>query len=362
MKTPDNNSLPIGMFADTVIDQMRTPLIVLDASLRIQYVNQAAEQFISNTRHHICGHPIFDWIEVEETSLRSQLEQALSGSPLFHRRASLMIGGTRRVVSDYAITTYEQAHVSYVLLEILPFDRFARIERSNERRSRTEQMHELARGVAHEIKNPLGGILGSAQLLERELKANEQRDYTGIIIDEVQRLGRMVDQMLLPGSLPEFEQTNIHEVLEHSLRIVGLSDYEGVDFRRDYDPSLPSIEADREMLIQAVLNIFRNAMEAVSSSMAPRICVKTCITPKLTIDSRMHRQVISILIQDNGCGIPPELHDSLFLPLTKGHNGGTGLGLSIAHHVVSIHGGMIEFRSSPGDTCFTLHLPLTETG
>lgn len=348
------------MFADTVIDQMRTPLIVLDADLMVVYVNQAAEQFISNSRQHICGHPIVDWIEVEETSLRTQLEEALKGSPLFHRRASLRIGGHRLVVSDYSITNYEQGSAQYLLLEILPFDRFARIERSNERRNRTDQMHELAREVAHEIKNPLGGILGSAQLLEREINAHEQRDYTGIIIDEVQRLKRMVDQMLLPGSLPQIETTNIHEVLEHSLRIVGLADFDGVNFRREYDPSIPSIQADREMLIQAVLNIFRNAMEAVSDSMAPRICVKTCITPKLTIDARMYRQVISILVQDNGCGVPAELYDSLFLPLTKGHNGGTGLGLSIAHHVVSIHGGMIEFRSAPGDTCFTIHLPLTE--
>ncbi len=350
------------MFAETVIDQMRTPLIVLEKDLRVVHVNQAAEQLISNTRQHICGHSIFEWIQVEDTSFKSQLCQALSGAPLFHRRATLRIGGGRQVVSDYSITSYEQAASQYLLLEILPFDRFARIERSNERRSRTDQMHELARGVAHEIKNPLGGILGSAQLLERELQSNDQRDYTGIIIDEVQRLRRMVDQMLMPGSLPKFEQTNIHEVLEHGLRIVGLGDYDGIDFQREYDPSLPTIEADREMLIQAALNIFRNAVEAVANTMAPRIWVKTCITPKLTIDSRMHRQVISISVQDNGCGVPQDLHDSLFLPLTKGHNGGNGLGLSITHHVVSIHGGMIEFRSTPGDTCFTIHLPVTEAG
>ena len=348
------------MFADTVIDQMRTPLVVLDKELRVVYVNQAAEQFISNTRQRICGHPIFDWVQVEKTSFKSQLCQALSGMPLFHRRATLRIAGSRHVVSDYSITSYEQGAGQYLLLEILPFDRFARIEKSDERRSRTDQMHELARGVAHEIKNPLGGILGSAQLLERELQTGEQRDYTGIIIDEVQRLGRMVDQMLMPGSMPSFEPTNIHEVLEHSLRVVGLADYDGIDFQRSYDPSLPLIEADREMLIQAVLNIFRNAVDAVADTLAPRISVNTCITPKLTIHARVHRQVISIGIQDNGRGVPPDLHDSLFLPLAKGHNGGTGLGLSIAHHVISIHSGMIEFRSAPGDTCFIIHLPVAE--
>ena len=346
------------MFADNVIDQMRTPLIVLNEDLGIVYVNQAAEQLMSNSRQHICGHPVLDWIQVDGASLQSELEQALSGDALFHRRATLNVNGASGLVSDFSITSYEQADGLYLLLEILPLDRFARIERSNERRSRTEQMHELARGVAHEIKNPLGGILGSAQLLERDLVCGEQRDYTGIIIDEVQRLGRMVDQMLLPGSLPQFDQTNIHEVLEHSIRLVGLFDQEGVDFRRDYDPSLPDIEADREMLIQAVLNIFRNAMQAVQGGEAPKICVKTCVTPKLTIDSLMHRQVLSIHVQDNGCGVPTALNDTLFLPLIKGLKGGSGLGLSLAHHVVSIHGGMIEFASEPGDTCFSIHLPL----
>lgn len=359
-KTSRSNCLPPGMFADTVIDQMRTPLIVLDQELCVVYANQAAEQLVSNTRQHIYGHSIFDWVQVEETSLRSQLSEALSGVPLFHRRATLWIAPNKQVLSDYSITSYEQSAGKYLLLEILPFDRFARIERSDERRSRTDQMHELARGVAHEIKNPLGGILGSAQLLERELQSDEQRDYTGIIIDEVQRLRRMVDQMLMPGSLPSFEPTNVHEVVEHGLRIVGLSDYEGIDFQREYDPSLPLIAADGEMLIQAVLNVLRNAVEAVARAPAPRIRVRSCITPTLTINGQMHRQVISIHIQDNGCGVPAELHDSLFLPLTKGKNGGTGLGLSIAHHAISIHGGMIEFRSAHGDTCFTIHLPVTK--
>ena len=335
-------------------------MIVLDTQFQVTFVNQAAEQFLSNTRQRICGHSIFDWLQVEEASLKSQLRQVLDGMSLFHRRANLRIAGGRHVVGDYSITSYEQGASQYLLLEVLPFDRFARIERSDEWRSRTDQMHELARGVAHEIKNPLGGILGSAQLLERELQTGEQRDYTGIIIDEVQRLGRMVDQMLLPGSMPRFEPTNIHEVLEHSLRVVGLGDYDGIDFQREYDPSLPLIEADREMLIQAALNIFRNAVEAVSDTLSPRISVKTRITPKLTIQGRMCRQVISIAVRDNGRGVPADLHDSLFLPLTKGSNGGTGLGLSIAHSVISIHAGMIEFRSTTGDTCFTIHLPITE--
>ena len=346
------------MFAENVIDHMRTPLLVLEERLRVVYVNQAAEQLILNSRQHICGHSILDWLQVEGACLKSELEQALLGDSLFHRRACLKTAGENQVVSDYSISSYEQPDGIYLLLEILPLDRFARIERGNERRSRTEQMHELARGVAHEIKNPLGGILGSAQLLERELVNGEQRDFTGIIVKEVQRLGRMVDQMLLPGSLPAFEQTNIHEILEHSLRVIGLSDCDGVDFRRDYDPSLPDISADREMLIQALLNILGNAMQAVQGAENPCIRIKTCVTPKLTIDVHMHRQVISIHIQDNGCGVPDGLHDALFLPLIKGPNGGTGLGLSLAHHVVSIHGGMIEFRSVPGDTCFTIHLPL----
>ncbi len=360
MNTLDNIVLPGGMFAENVIDQMRTPLLVLKEDLNVAFVNQAAEQLIGNSRQHICGFPLLDWIQVEGARIESECEQVLSGDSLFHRRATLNIAGASPLVSDYSITSYEQVDGLYLLLEILPLDRFARIERSNERHSRTEQMHELARGVAHEIKNPLGGILGAAQLLERDLKCGEQRDYTGIIVNEVQRLGRMVDQMLLPGSLPTLVDTNIHEVLEHSIRVLGLTDQAGVDFSRDYDPSLPDIKADREMLIQAMLNVLRNAMQAVQGVQLPKICVKTGVTSKLTIDALMHRQVLSIHICDNGCGVPVELNETLFVPLIKGPGGGSGLGLSLAHHVVSIHGGMVEFVSEPGDTCFSIHLPLKQ--
>ncbi|MCY4199786.1 MAG: nitrogen regulation protein NR(II) [Gammaproteobacteria bacterium] len=358
MNAPVKIRLPSGMFAENVIDQMRTPLIVLEERLNVVFVNQAAEQLIGNSRQHICGQPLLDWIQVDGACLRSEFEQVLRGDSLFHRRANLSITGANALVSDYSITSYEQVDGLYLLLEILPLDRFARIERSNERHSRTEQMHELARGVAHEIKNPLGGILGAAQLLEHDLVCGEQRDYTGIILGEVQRLGRMVDQMLLPGSLPTLGDTNIHEVLEHSIRVLGLTEHDGVDFKRDYDPSLPDIQADREMLIQAVLNILRNAMQAVRGVPSPNICVKTSVTSKLTIDSLMHRQVLSIHIRDNGCGVPIELNETLFVPLIKGPSGGTGLGLSLAHHIVSIHGGMIEFVSEFGDTCFSIHLPI----
>jgi two-component system nitrogen regulation sensor histidine kinase GlnL len=212
---------------------------------------------------------------------------------------------------------------------------------------------ELIRNLAHEIKNPLGGLRGSAQLLERELERPELREYTQIIIKEADRLQTLMDRMLTPHRAPRIEPLGVHEVLER-VRSLVKAEF-GVVIERDYDPSLPDLVGDREQLIQAVLNIARNSAQAGSSS----IVFRTRAIRQATIVRHRHRLALELQVIDDGPGVPEEIQDRIFNPLVSGREGGTGLGLSLAQTFVQYHQGVIEFESRPGRTIFRILLPLT---
>jgi two-component system nitrogen regulation sensor histidine kinase GlnL len=212
---------------------------------------------------------------------------------------------------------------------------------------------ELIRNLAHEIKNPLGGLRGSAQLLERELEKVELREYTQVIIKEADRLQKLMDRMLTPHRAPRVEPVSIHEVLE---RVRSLVEAEfGVTVQRDYDPSLPDILGDREQLIQAALNIARNAAQAGAAT----IEFRSRAVRQITLLRSRYRLALELQIIDDGPGVPEEIQDRIFNPLVSGREGGTGLGLSLAQTFVQYHRGVIEFESRPGRTTFRILLPLT---
>jgi two-component system nitrogen regulation sensor histidine kinase GlnL len=216
--------------------------------------------------------------------------------------------------------------------------------------------------MAHEIKNPLGGIRGSAQLLERMLDNPELKEYTTIIIEEVDRLRNLVDKMLGPNKLPERLETNIHEVLERVRSLIMVEAAEKLNIIRDYDPSIPEFLADKEQLIQVILNISRNAMQALLSkrqvNSPAEITLSTRAVRQFTIGHTKHRLVLHISIIDNGPGIPEDIRESLFLPMVSGRAEGTGLGLSIAQSIINQHQGIIECDSTLGKTHFSIYLPL----
>ena len=219
------------------------------------------------------------------------------------------------------------------------------------------------RGLAHEIKNPLGGIRGAAQLLSRELHEPSLRDYTDVIIEEADRLRNLVDRMLGSNKLPSLSMTNIHEVLERVCSLVDLESQGRITLVRDYDPSIPDVLIDREQMIQAVLNIVRNAMQALASQNdlhLGRITLRTRTLRQFTIGHTRHRLVCKVEIIDNGPGIPPELQDTIFYPMVSGRADGTGLGLAITQNIISQHQGLIECESHPGHTVFALFLPLEQ--
>jgi two-component system nitrogen regulation sensor histidine kinase GlnL len=214
------------------------------------------------------------------------------------------------------------------------------------------------RNLAHEIKNPLGGLRGAAQLLEHELPRAGLREYTQVIIQEADRLQKLMDRLLTPGHLPHLRTTNIHEVLERVRSLTLAETPQGIVIRRDYDTSLPDLVADPEQLIQAVLNIVRNAVQSMQGK--GEIILRTRIARQVTLAKKRYRQAIQVQIIDNGPGIPEAIREKIFYPLVSGREGGSGMGLTLAQTLINQHQGTIECDSRPGHTCFTLLLPITE--
>lgn len=220
-----------------------------------------------------------------------------------------------------------------------------------------EVSRRMIRQLAHEIKNPLGGLRGAAQLLERKLPEPQLKEYTGIIIGEADRLAGLVDGLLRPGGrAPAPRSVNIHEITEHVARLLENERPSGVTLQRDYDPSLPPLWVDSNQLIQALLNVAKNALAAVEDNGG--IVLRTRALTNYTLNGNRYRLVISVEVEDNGPGIPAELQPTIFYPLVTGRTAGTGLGLTIAQDLVAQNGGLVEFESRPGQTIFKLRLPM----
>lgn len=243
-----------------------------------------------------------------------------------------------------------------LLLEFRPIEQQLRIAREERLLDQSQANRELIRNLAHEIKNPLGGIRGAAQLLDRELDRPNLHEYTQVIMKEADRLQSLMDRLLTPHRLPRPALLNIHEVLER-VRSLILAEYpQGVTIQRDYDTSLPLLQGDKEQLIQVVLNIVRNAAQAMSGK--GRITLKTRVARQATLARRRYKHALELQISDTGPGIAEELRERIFYPLVSGREGGSGLGLTLAQTFVAQHHGVISFETQPGNTTFTLLLPI----
>ena len=247
-----------------------------------------------------------------------------------------------------------------ILVEMTDVTRRSRINRENALIIQHGAGRQMIRQLAHEIKNPLGGLRGAAQLLDRQLDSKELHEYTNVIISEADRLAELVDTLLGPGGPPNKQAVNIHELLEYVVRIVAPESTGKLTIRRDYDPSLPMMNLDRDQIIQALLNVVRNAATALEGH--GQITLRSRAVMNFTIGDTRHRVVAGIEIEDDGPGIPPELQDSVFYPLVTSRPEGTGLGLPAAQELLSRHGGLIEFESRPGRTTFFIRIPLASSG
>ena len=247
-----------------------------------------------------------------------------------------------------------------LLIEMSDVTRRSRISRENALLIQHGAGRQMIRQLAHEIKNPLGGLRGAAQLLERQLDSDELREYTNVIISEADRLAGLVDTLLGPGGPPNKQPQNVHELIEYVIRLVEPDIGEHVHLHRDYDPGLPDIELDRDQLVQALLNLIRNALIALDGQ--GNLALRTRAVLNFTIGETRHPVVASIEVEDDGPGISPEIQDSIFYPLVTSRADGTGLGLPAAQELISRHGGLIEFESRPGRTVFQVLIPLDHGG
>jgi two-component system nitrogen regulation sensor histidine kinase GlnL len=264
--------------------------------------------------------------------------------------------GADRIVDCRVSAMQQGGKDGFLLVEMTDVTRRSRISRENALIMQHGAGRQMVRQLAHEIKNPLGGLRGAAQLLAKQLPDDELREYTSVIISEADRLAALVDTLLGPGGPPDKRPVNVHELLEYVLKLIEPAEGRGLNIRRDYDAGLPLIDLDRDQMVQAFLNLVRNAAAALGGQ--GEIVVRSRATTNFTIGDVRHSAIASIEIEDDGPGVPPELQDTVFYPLVTGRPDGTGLGLPVAQDLVSRHGGLIEFESRPGKTVFFVRIPL----
>jgi two-component system nitrogen regulation sensor histidine kinase GlnL len=337
---------------------MATAVLTFDEQLHLTSVNPAGEALFGISAKKILGQSLADLLPHSPRLARSLNEALASRHPFTARGVVLRTVWGRTVTVDCTVTPISpEGGDGALLVELTQVDRLLRLAREEERLDRQTANRAVMRGLAHEIKNPLGGLRGAAQLLERELPSDTLREYTRVIIHEADRLRNLVDRLTGPIQPLQMTPVNIHDVLEHVRRLIE-AEYPELVITRHYDPSLPERPADREQLIQAVLNVVRNAAQAVGGR--GTIVLATRIERGLTLAGKRHRLALRIDVEDNGPGIPPSLQEHIFYPMVTGRPEGTGLGLAITQDILHRHGGLIEFASRPGKTVFTLYLPVED--
>ena len=352
-----------------ILEHMSTAVVVLDERFRVAALNSAAETLLETSARQSVGLPFARVARDDEcTELAGR---ALAGGRACIER-NMRLG--RRLVDctatplgvdgsegegerDADADGDGEVEGGGVLLEMANVEHYQRMSQEGRLLTQNESVEAVVRGLAHEIRNPLGGLRGAAQLLERELGATSSTglaEYTGIIISEADRLGLLVDRLLMPAAPVDPEPVNVHRVTEHVCALVEAESAPRVALVRDYDPSIPPLRGSFDQLVQAVLNVVRNAVQAKGD----RIVIRTRVVHQAHIGRRQHPLAGRIDVLDNGAGVPPDLADAVFFPMVSGRAEGSGLGLPIAQSVVSRHGGVIEHARENGETAFSILLPI----
>ena len=339
------------------LELLATAVLLLDRELKVTYANPAAENLFELSKRQQVGHTAGE-IFAEPALLLDAIDKAMrSGASYTEQELELGISGKARLHLNCTVSPVEVGNAA-LLLEFRHIDQQLKIAREERLLEQQQANRELIRSLAHEIKNPLGGIRGAAQLLERELDRAPLIEYTQVIIGEADRLQSLVNRLLTPHRLPTYRRTNIHEIL---IRVKGVvqAEFPQIAIATDFDTSLPEFSADGEQLTQAVLNIVRNAAQALSgTTRGPEVRLTTRVARYVTVVRKRHRLALALAIADNGPGIPDAIRDRIFYPLVSGREGGTGLGLTLAQTFIAQHNGTIECESQPGRTVFTILLPL----
>jgi len=344
------------------LEHLATAVMLLNPSNQVVYANPSTETLFALSATQIAGSHISE-VFLNCEILQLAIENAVrNDSPYREHEFAITTVRQQSFAVTCTVTPVEMSEAT-MLLEFQQMDQQLRIAREERMLIQQQANSELLRNLAHEIRNPLGGLRGAAQLLEHELPNPSLREYTQVIIKEADRLQSLMDRLLVPHRVPKYEPTNIHEVLERVRSLLLAESPNNIKVRRDYDTSLPDLIGDREKLIQTVLNIARNAVQAMQSGGTENaeIIFRTRAERQVTLAKKRYRVAIKLQIIDNGPGIPIDIRDKIFYPLVTGREGGSGLGLALAQTFVTQHHGMIDCTSQPGNTCFTILLPVETT-
>jgi two-component system, NtrC family, nitrogen regulation sensor histidine kinase GlnL len=340
-----------------ILDNLATAVMLFDNRLNLSYVNSAGEILLADSARHLLGMNALELFRTSDPALLANLQQCVSmAEPLLDRELVIDRMAQSFTVNLSATPIVENDKPIEILVEMQRVDNHLRISKEEQLLSQQNTARLLVRGLAHEIKNPLGGLRGAAQLLNLEVADQELKEYTQIIIAESDRLQGLMDKLLGPNKPPEFNTMNIHEVVERVRQLVEAEASGNLTIATDYDPSIPNVRADRDLLIQAVLNIVKNAAQAIDEN--GKITLKTRVQRNITIGRQLHKLAVKIDVIDTGPGIDPDIMDRIFYPMITSRAEGTGLGLSIAQSLINQHCGMIECHSEPGNTVFSIILPL----
>lgn len=336
--------------------------MVINAQFSIVYCNFAGQRLFERSLNQILDSDLRDYF-YKRVIEEDRLLKALHNNEEFtENEIHLCFHDKRYVLADITVTGYNYNETPHLIFEVRRIDKQKRISQESVQHAQQNAARELIRGLAHEIKNPLGGIRGAAQLLGKTLYNEEHSEYTEMIIEQADRLRNLVDRLLGPNTLPRFKLANLHQTLEQVRTLVSADTQYPVLITRDYDPSIPDMMIDSDMLQQAVLNIVRNAQQALieSNTPQPEIKLVTRIERQMMIHGKHFALCAQIKIIDNGPGIPKALKDTLFYPMVSSKSDGSGLGLSISQTLIDHHAGKIEVESHQGLTEFTLYIPIKQ--
>ena len=336
---------------------LSTAVLVVDDNQKILLVNTAAEDLLLMSRRSIVEKKL-DEIFLKQNEVTDLILLAEKHQSRYTLR-ELKFEYPRKFEADLTATPINEINGKYaIILEISRTDRISRLARETRNIEQQETNRLMMRSMSHEIKNPLSGIRGSAQLLSTELDDPELKEFTGIIIRESDRLTNLVNRVMGSHRQYAVEELNIHYVTEHVLKLLSASAPKSLKIVRDYDPSLPEIMADEEQLIQAVMNIVNNALEAQFDSQDAFIGIQTRLERNFTIGKILHRNLVRLRIWDHGQGVPEKIRAQIFNPMITGRAEGTGLGLSITQEIIQRHGGLVSLDTFKGHTCFVIYLPI----
>lgn len=347
-----------SQFYRRILDNLSDAVLLFDDTLSLVYINMPGEMMFAVSARHVLGQKAQQVFFFSDQGLEEDMRKVLSTSNGLTKRNVLLALPLHPMTVNVTMTPVADGEAPMLLVEVQQVDRHLKISMEQQLLAQQNAAKMLLRGLAHEIKNPLGGLRGAAQLLDRELPEEELREYTSIIIEESDRLQSLVDRMLAPNKPLKKSRLNIHRVLERVRQLVQVEAPPGVSLIRDYDPSIPAFYGDGDQIIQAILNIVRNASQAVGAH--GKITIRSRIHRQVTIGSNRHPLAVKIDVIDDGPGIKPELLNQIFYPMVTGRADGTGLGLSIAQSLIGQHGGLVECDSKPGQTIFSIFLPLGE--